>query len=337
MATDFGNVVWDVFFKYPFWGSYIASYVPIKALAAGSVFILGFYLWYKKQNNNIIARIGPISLIASIIYFLLSYLDLATVEFALSEGTPDWCSSSNLCGSLGRPIQVFITPNPTSFVAWGAWVSVFMIIITALMTLYSISQRFKFLRIISGPSLTISTYAIKTVGIPISLIAGIYTGLLFNEATARGLFVDPSIVVLYFLYMLTMGFMIVYLITGNAEHSIFAKISIYLLVSVIGLQILQITIGVLGFYRLDAQYASEMLLYGTNPFMQSTSQYGLVSVFFKLGLVLWVIALILSILGYRKILGKSRLFYLISIIIFGIGIGLVEFSKLLAVQFIPNS
>lgn len=334
MAIDNGTVVWDVFFKYPFWGSIVAAYIPIKAIAAGLVFILGYVFWTRKVKEYGLSKIFLLAFITTVIYFLLAYIDLATVEFAMSGGTSNfWCTNSDLCGSYMRPLQVFLTPNPSSFIAWGAWLSLLMLIITGIGMLFSITSWIKPLRVASKPLFVVNSTIIRTIGIPISILAGIYTALLFNEATARGLLIDPSLIILSFAYMITLGSGFVYVILGD-EYNSLAKSSIIGGLVIIGIFIIQIMLSILGFYRLDAQYAMELLLYGQNPFMQGLL-YNSVSLLYKLGLGLIIIGTFGNLLSYRFI--RRRIIFAIFLIIITIGIGFTEFARLLAVQFIPNS
>ncbi len=79
--------------------------------------------------------------------------------------------------------------------------------------------------------------------------------------------------------------------------------------------------------------ALRIMLTGQNPLIPA-GNYGAVSAGFWGGAALWALALLTSIYASVK---SARPAAVAAIVLPGLGISLVEFSRLTAVQFMPNS
>ncbi len=308
------QVAWDVYFQYPFWGSIIAAYIPIKALAAGLVLLSAYLLWARRLGDREKRFVAAVAFPATIIYFLLAYLDLATAEFGLRHG------DTNL---LGRAAQVFFTPHFSSFIAVGAWTSSLLALVTLLLFAGYVWPRINVAK-------TAGDWALRILGPPVALVASIYTALLYMEATARGALIDTALPVLHFLYAMSIGLLALYAAAGEKAY---AKAGSYAVGAILGILLLQLLAYSMGFYRADATMAWRIMLTGQNPLIPA-GNYGAVSASFWGGAALWALALLTSIYASVK---SAKPAAVAAIVLLGLGISLVEFSRLMAVQFVPNS
>lgn len=313
------QVAWDVFFKYPFIGSYIAAYIPLKALAAGLVMLASYLLWRRSLDEGLARRIYATAFAATLAYFLLAYVDLATFEFATREGTPAWCTSYNLCGSAARASQVFITPNPTSFIAWGAWSSALLTLITLLAAAAYIALR---------PLRPIADLVVKYAGPPVATVAGLYTSFLYIQWTARGVLVDSAYVVLFALYMFTAAF----LALAAFGHAQWAKAGAYGAGFTLAFYVAQLFAYALGLYRQDALEAWTLMVAGRSALLPA--EYGAVSGAFWAGIALSIVSVALAIVGARL---SSKAAAAGALGTYAVGIALVEFARLISAQLVPNS
>jgi ferredoxin len=62
------------------------NHIPIKALVAWLVRLSAYLLWTRRLGDREMMFIAAVAFPATIIYFLLVYLDLATAEFGLRHG-----------------------------------------------------------------------------------------------------------------------------------------------------------------------------------------------------------------------------------------------------------
>lgn len=72
--------------------------------------LASYLLWRRNLDEGLAKRIYATAFAATLAYFLLAYVDLATFEFAVKEGTPAWCTSYNLCGE-GLPSLHYAEPH----------------------------------------------------------------------------------------------------------------------------------------------------------------------------------------------------------------------------------
>ncbi|AET33324.1 hypothetical protein [Pyrobaculum ferrireducens] len=237
------QVSWDVFFQYPFWGSLIAIYVPIKALAAGLVFAASYLAWGGALGASLRRRVFTAVLPLVLVYFALAYLDLATAEYGLEHGD---------FAMLTRASQVFFTPHFTSFIAVGAWVS-------AVFTLLALIFGAEALLPAGRRLEPLNSWLLKIAGPPISLVAALYTAFLFLESTARGAFQDPALVVLYFLYMASLGLVGLYVFGGDRQ---LAKFGVYGMALTVAVLVAGLIAYSMGLYRTDAALAWSLMTTG---------------------------------------------------------------------------
>lgn len=313
------QVAWDVFFKYPFVGSYIAVYVPLKALAAGLVLIAAYLLWAKAFDERLGKRIFPIAFVATLAYFLLAYVDLATLEFASEGGYHPWCDAYNLCGSYGRASQVFLTPNPTSMIAWGAWSSALLTLITFIALLgYNFAKGLR----------PLADWVVKIAGPPVAVVAALYTAFLYMQWTARGVLVDASYVVLFALYMLAAAFTAV----GALGLRGYAKLGAFAIGLIIAVYLVQMVATSMGLYRQDASEAWRLMTTGATGLFDAT--YPQISTSFWLGVSLTVASLITAAVGYFK---DKKALLAASLVLLIVAVASVEFARLISAQLVPNS
>ena len=314
------QVVWDVFFKYPFWGSYIAIYIPFKALAAGTLLFLSYLLWAKALDQRVRTIGSVLIFIGTVVYFGLAYADLTTFEYAVFHGKSEL---------LMRAAQVFVTPHFTSFIAIGAWTSIILTIISILLILEVIISKLASQQAAS-PLAKLNNGLVMVLGPPVAVVAAIYTAMLFNEATARGILVDPILVPLHFSYALAIGAGVVYVVGRLGPMG---RLSSYSMAASLGIAIIQLILFGLGLYRADAQVAWTIMISGVNPLIEGMN-YGVVSSLFWAGFALWVISVAVGAVGVKKQLAAV---FAISLILFAAGISMIEFARLMAAQFVPNS
>ena len=313
------QVVWDIFFKYPFWGSYIAAYLPFKALAAGLLLFMSYLLWAKALGDKSRRVMSVAIFVSTIIYFGLAYADLATFEYAVLHGKSEL---------LMRASQVFATPHFTSFVAIGAWTSMILTIISVLLILETILVKIGVKGV--SPLAKLNNALVMVLGPPVAFVAAIYTAFLFTEATARGILVDPIIIPLHFAYAVVLGSGVAYVLTGIRG---LGKLCSYGIAAVLAILVIQLIEFGMGFYREDAMVAWTIVVTGVNPLIEGMN-YGAVSSMFWMGTALWIVSLILSIVGVWR---SNKPLILASLLLFAIGVSFTEFSRLIAAQFMPNS
>jgi hypothetical protein len=164
----------------------------------------------------------------------------------------------------------------------------------------------------------------------VALAASIYTALLYMEATARGALIDTALPVLHFLYAVSIGLLALYAASGEKTY---AKAGSYAVGAVLGILVLQLLAYSMGFYRADVTMAWKFMLTGQNPLIPARN-YGAVSASLWGGAALWALALSTSIYAFVK---SARPVAVAAIVLLGLGISLMEFSRLMAVRFVPNS
>lgn len=163
-----------------------------------------------------------------------------------------------------------------------------------------------------------------------ALVASIYTALLYMKATARGALIDTALPVLHFLYAVSTGLLALYAASGEKAY---AKAGSYAVGAVLGILVLQLLAYSMGFYRADVTMAWRFMLTSQNPLVPA-GNYGAVSASFWGGAALWALVLLTSIYASVK---SARPAAVAAIVLPGLEILFVEFSRLMAVQFVPNS
>lgn len=307
------QVAWDVFFQYPFWGSLIALYVPIKALAAGLVFAASYLAWGGVLSAVLRRRVFKVVLPLVLIYFAFAYLDLATVEYGLKHGD---------FAMLTRASQVFFTPHFTSFIAVGAWVS-------AVFTLLALAFGAEALLPVGRRLEPVNSWLLKIAGPPVSLVASLYTAFLFLESTARGGFQDPALVVLYFLYMASLGLVGLYVLGGERP---LVKFGVYGTALTLAVLVVELIAYSMELYRADAALAWSLMTTGAAWLLPV--KYDVLPGTFWGGFMLMILA---TGVGTAASVRNSRAVAAAALVLFAAGIALVEFSRIIAVQLVPNS
>ncbi len=307
------QVAWDVFFQYPFWGSLVALYIPIKALAAGLILVASYLAWGGRLSAELRRRTFRAVLPLVLVYFGLAYLDLATVEYGLTHGD---------VAMLTRALQVFITPHFTSFIAVGAWISAVFTLLALIFsaeTLLSAGRRLA----------PLNSWLLKILGPPVSLVAGLYTAFLFLESTARGAFQDPALVALYFLYMVSLGLVVMFIFGGDRQ---LAKFGAYGMAASLAILVAELAAYSMGFFWEDAKLAWSIMTTGS-VWLQPVT-YSVLPAAFWGGFVLIAISTAVVTVATTR---NSRATAATALIMFAAGIALVEFSRIIAVQLVPNS